>query len=328
MAGGPPKSAVMSDDTDRDSARWWRSAVIYQVYIRSFADGNGDGIGDIAGLRSRLGYLAGLGVDAVWITPWYRSPMKDALGARSAPRRDQRGGAGIRRGRRRADVGSLQPRHGQGGLALRAPQHIRPARHLSDMIDLPADLSVGLRRARAAALLMLALPGGAYLYQGEELGLAEVEDLPEEALTDPAWQLSGHTNRGRDGCRVPLPWSGEEPPFGFSPPGSFRPPWLPQPAAWRGVTVEAQAKDPGSTLELFRRALEIRRRHPALGAGSMEWLDRPAGVLSFTREPGFACLVNVTGEPVPVLSGAVLLASGDLTDEGLVPRDSTVWLDR
>jgi alpha-glucosidase len=68
MAGGSP-SAVMPDDNDRDSARWWRSAVVYQVYIRSFADGNGDGVGDIAGLRSRLGYLAGLGVVAVWITP-------------------------------------------------------------------------------------------------------------------------------------------------------------------------------------------------------------------------------------------------------------------
>ena len=59
-------------------ATWWETAVVYQVYIRSFADDNGDGIGDIAGLRSRLPYLAALGVDAVWINPWYPSPMADA----------------------------------------------------------------------------------------------------------------------------------------------------------------------------------------------------------------------------------------------------------
>jgi alpha-glucosidase len=61
-----------------DPANWWRDAVIYQVYIRSFADGDGDGLGDIAGIRSRLRYLADLGVDALWINPWYPSPMADA----------------------------------------------------------------------------------------------------------------------------------------------------------------------------------------------------------------------------------------------------------
>jgi len=91
-------------------------------------------------------------------------------------------------------------------------------RELDDI--LPVDIALGTRRARAAALLMLALPGSAYLYQGEELGLWEVEDLPEEVLEDPIWERSGRTVRGRDGCRVPIPWEGDAPPFGFGPPGS------------------------------------------------------------------------------------------------------------
>ena len=104
-----------------------------------------------------------------------------------------------------------------------------------------SDPVVGERRARAAALLMLALPGAAYVYQGEELGLREVEDLPEDVLQDPTWERSGHEYRGRDGCRVPIPWSGGQSPFGFGPPGSV--PWLPQPAEWAAVSVAAQAGD-------------------------------------------------------------------------------------
>ena len=57
---------------------WWRTAAIYEVYVRSFADGNGDGIGDLAGVRARLPYLAELGIDAIWFAPWYPSPMADA----------------------------------------------------------------------------------------------------------------------------------------------------------------------------------------------------------------------------------------------------------
>ena len=144
---------------------------------------------------------------------------------------------------------------------------MRPLHALNDLLDLPADFDVGLMRARAAALLMLALPGGAYIYQGAELGLPEVEDLPEEVLQDPTWEQSGRTERGRDGCRVPIPWSGDEPPYGFSPEGPAALPWLPQPHSWAAVTVESQTGDEASTLELYRRALKIRRGHPALGDG-------------------------------------------------------------
>jgi alpha-glucosidase len=198
---------------------------------------------------------------------------------------------------------------------------------VGDLVDLPADFAVGRRRARAAALLMLALPGGAYVYQGEELGLAEVEDLPEEVLQDPGWEQSGRTQRGRDGCRVPMPWSGEEPPFGFSPQDATAPPWLPQPPAWRELTVEAQTGDERSMLELYRRALNLRREQPALGDGTLRWLKAPDGALVFGRDPGFMCIVNLSGDPIPVPDGAeLLIASAPLTDDVRVPSDTSVWL--
>ena len=207
------------------------------------------------------------------------------------------------------------------------PQGVRPLRKLSDLVDLPADFAAGRRRARAAALLMLALPGGAYVYQGEELGLAEVEDLPEDVLQDPGWEQSGRTERGRDGCRVPIPWSGEKPPFGFSPDDASAPPWLPQPADWRELTVEAQTGDERSMLELYRRALSLRRAQPALGDGTLTWLDAPDGALAFARDPGFVCIVNLSGDPVAVPDGAeLLISSGPLTDDGRVPFDTSVWL--
>jgi alpha-glucosidase len=553
----------LPDQPNISSAKpWWRSAVIYQVYIRSFADGDGDGIGDIAGLRSRLRYLADLGADALWINPWYPSPMKDAgydvsdfrdieptfgtladaeamvseahdlglrvlldivpnhlsdqhawfqgalVGGPGSPERERfifRDGRGPRgeappndwtsgfggpawtrvtepdgrpgqwylhlftpqqadldwsnravraefdetmrfwfglgidgfridvaHGLVKADglpdVGSTawppltpdpvdhphwdrdevheiyrswrtlanaydDPRvfvaeawvHHPERLAqyvrtdelhtafnfdfllapwradrLRTsivsaleaheavgapptwvlsnhdtvrevsryarPQDLRPLRNLNDLLDLPADFALGARRARAAALLMLALPGGAYVYQGEELGLAEVEDLPDEALQDPGWKQSGGTDRGRDGCRVPIPWSGVKPPFGFSPDDASAPPWLPQPASWRTLTVASQTAEDSSMLALYRSALRIRRAHPALGDGSLEWLPAPDGALAFARETGFVCVVNVSADPVPTPDGgALLLSSGALTDDGRVPPDAAAW---
>ncbi|MFC7344807.1 glycoside hydrolase family 13 protein [Saccharopolyspora griseoalba] len=532
---------------------WWREAVIYQVYIRSFADADGDGMGDIEGIRAKLPYLRELGVDALWINPWYRSPQADAgydvadfrdvdprfggladaekliaeaheHGLRiipdivpnhtsdqhawfqdalragpGAPERQRyvfragRGAGGAeppnnwrsvfggpswtrvadgewylhlfapeqpdlnwanpevhdefesilrfwfdrgvdgfridvahglakdpelpdltgepderlahphwdrdevheiyRRWRRVADeypgerkfvaeawapsperlANYLRP----GGLhtafnfdflkcpwdpermrevvdsttaGLRAvgapptwvlsnhdvPRHVtrygreaewvpHDERDYDEVLELEEpDLALGARRARAAALLMLALPGGAYVYQGEELGLPEVEDLPEDSLQDPIWERSGRTERGRDGCRVPLPWSGTAPPFGFGPPGSE--PWLPQPESWRGRTAEVQDGDPSSTLELYRSALRLRRELPALGDGGMRWLDSPDGVLVFQRDPGFTCAVNMSGHPRPLPEHErVLLASAELDDDHL-PADAAVWL--
>jgi alpha-glucosidase len=179
----------------------------------------------------------------------------------------------------------------------------------------------GTRRARAAALLQLALPGAAYVYNGDELGMPDV-DLPDEVLQDPIWERSGHTERGRDSCRVPLPWSGEQPPYGFSTTADT---WLPMPPGWAGLTVEAQTADPGSMLSLYRAALALRRSSPASAGEGLEWLPAPAGCLAFRRPGGLVCLVNLSGAPVPLPEGEVLLASEPVSD-GRVPADGAVWL--
>ncbi|MET9483582.1 glycoside hydrolase family 13 protein [Streptomyces sp. NPDC006638] len=189
----------------------------------------------------------------------------------------------------------------------------------------PGDRELGLRRARAATLLMLALPGSAYVYQGEELGLPDVTDLPDEARQDPSFFRADGQDGFRDGCRVPLPWTREGSSYGFGSAGS----WLPQPAGWGELSVEAQTGDPTSTLELYRAALAVRREHPGLGAGdSVAWLDTPPGVLAFTRD-GFACTVNTTSEPVRIpVPGRLLLSSGPVTPDGThadLPPDTTAW---
>ncbi|MEU9440844.1 glycoside hydrolase family 13 protein [Streptomyces sp. NPDC048304] len=540
------------------TAPWWRSAVIYQVYIRSFADGNGDGVGDIAGIRSRLPYLKSLGVDALWINPWYKSPQADhgydvadyraidplfgtleeaeqlieeahRLGIRiipdmvpnhtsdqhawfqaalaagpGSPERDRYvfrpgrgpdgaeppndwvssfGGPGWTRlpdgdwylhlfAPQQPDLNWQHPQvraefesvlrfwfaRGVDGFRIdvahglikhpelpdlpprpagtgrrshhldhphwdrdevhdiyrawrkvadefpgdrcfvaeawadtpeRLAAYVRPdglhtafnfdflmsswdSKDLRTVIDDslamlgavgapatwvlsnhdvmrhasrygrraarrwvaneryepqgPLDLELGTRRARAAALLMLALPGGAYIYQGEELGLPEVEDLPDSVLQDPVWERSGHTDRGRDGCRVPLPWSGQAAPYGFTPEGSPAAPWLPQPDDWAPLTAEAQTGDDTSMLELYRTALRRRREHPALGDGTLTWLDTPADVLAFRRDPGFLCVVNLSTEPYELPAhSAVLLTSGPVENGRLAP-DQAAWL--
>ncbi len=538
---------------------WWRSAVVYQLYIRSFADGNGDGVGDIAGIRARLGHLRDLGVDAVWINPWYPSPMADAgydvsdyraiepvfgtadeaaaliaeahaaglrvlldivpnhtsdehpwfraalagdpaararylfrRGRGDGPPNDwqsvfggpawtrvadgawylhlfdpgqpdldwtnpevraefeevlrfwfDRGVDGFRidvahglvKAEGLPDVGPgdpedgteevLEPAHRPDhpfwdrdgvhdiyrgwravadeypdgkvfvaeawvGSADRLIRYLRPdelhtafnfpylnapwdagalravidaslltyatidapatwvlsnhdvVRHVSrlgrpraegrhSLAALPPiealDRALGTRRARAAALLMFALPGSAYVYQGDELGLWEVEDLPEEVLQDPTWRRSGHTDRGRDGCRVPIPWSEGDAAFGFSPEGATAAPWLPQPADFAAVTVAAQEADPDSMLALYRSALGLRRTHPALGAGGLSWRPAEPGVLAFDRDPGLTCVVNLSDGEVALPRGARVLLSSAPLDGGRLPVDAAVWLE-
>ena len=537
---------------------WWRGAAIYELYVQSFADGSGDGLGDLSGVRARLPYLASLGIDAIWFTPWYPSPKSDAgydvadyrsidpafgtlaeadaliadghahgiktiidivpnhcsdqhvwfqAALAAAPGSAERDRFWFRPGR--GPGGDLPPNNWQsifGGpawtrvaapdgtpgewyLHLFAPQQpdfnwanpqvraefeailrfwfdrgadgiridsaalltkdpllpdtgpgdpapytdrddvhdiyrawrtvadqypgrvligevwladaARLARYLSpdelhtvfnfpylccpwdvarlrEVIDStlafhaavgapatwvlsnhdvdrqvsrygradtsfgldrrdhsqPVDLELGTRRARAAALLTMALPGSVYVYQGEELGLWEVEDIPDERRQDPIWYRTGGADPGRDGSRVPLPWAGLEPPFAFSPPpaGTAGPantataqPWLPQPKEWRELTVEVQDGDPDSMLELYRAALRLRRAEPALGDGPMRWLPSPAGVLAFSRGD-LSCVANLSADPVALPAHtAVLLASGPL-DDGLLPPDTAAWL--
>jgi alpha-glucosidase len=200
--------------------------------------------------------------------------------------------------------------------------HAHSLRHL----DTEVDLELGRRRARAAVLLMAALPGSCYVYQGEELGLPEVEDLPPEVLQDPAWERSGHTDPGRDGCRVPVPWAGTTSPFGFSPEGSVALPWLPQPAWFASYTAAREADDPGSMLALYREVLALRRSTAAFGDGDLEWLPADASVLAFRRAPDALCVVNFGAAPVALPAHrAVLLASTPLVD-GMLAGDAAVWL--
>jgi len=182
------------------------------------------------------------------------------------------------------------------------------------------DRGLGLRRARAATLLMLALPGSAYLYQGEELGLHEVADLPAELVQDPAFLRSGGAEKGRDGCRVPLPWTTGDPSFGFSADAAH----LPQPAWFGPLSVEAQQHDPASTLALYREALSWRRQLTA--AESLEWMPGTSGqVLHFGRPGGWQCVSNFGPRAVPLPHGTVVVASSPL-QEGLLPADTTAWI--
>ena len=222
------------------------------------------------------------------------------------------------------------------------------------------DLALGLTRARAAALLLLALPGSVYLFQGDELGLDEVEDIPNDERQDPTWEQSGHTDPGRDGARVPLPWADEAAPYAFVPPASASDgdatPWLPQPARWIASTVEAENAEPASTLSLYRTALRI--RHRLIGApDKLHWLgaevdqpDQPDAEESAAgrfgpeliawRTGGLTCVLNAGREACVLpaglrdeLSGLVLLlASAGPFEESEQPcpdqiaESSAIWL--
>jgi alpha-glucosidase len=185
--------------------------------------------------------------------------------------------------------------------------------------DLPEE-GAGLGRARAATTLMLALPGSAYVYQGEELGLPEAIDIPDEARQDPTWFRTNGERYGRDGCRVPLPWTSSGASHGFSETGES---WLPQPASWASYAREAQEGVEGSTLELYRSLLALRKQH-GLGTGSLSWLPSEEGVLAL-RNGDVTVIANVSAEPVALPSGTVLASSGPLTD-GKLAADTTVWI--
>lgn len=178
---------------------------------------------------------------------------------------------------------------------------------------------IGVRRARAALLLILALPGNVSLYQGEELGLPEVW-IPDALIQDPVFVRSDGQVRGRDGCRVPLPWSGAAPPYGFT---TGPRTWLPQPTDWTGLTVQAQSDDADSTLQMCRAAVRLRRSR--FGTDGHAWLPAAPGVLHLLRG-STSCLVNMSGEPV-ALPGSPLLVSGP-HPHGELPPDTAAWLAR
>jgi alpha-glucosidase len=202
---------------------------------------------------------------------------------------------------------ALTPPPPQGeGIGPRSPRH--------------PDEVVGLRRGRAATAFMLALPGSAYLYQGEELGLPEVADLPDAARQDPTFRRTAGELYGRDGCRVPIPWEAGAPAAGFSTTGAS---WLPQPEAWGSYARDAQRGVPGSTLEFYVAALAARREH-GLASGAIEWLDAGTDVLAF-RNGDLTIVANTGLTPVPLPAGEIVVASGPAGD-GVLPGDTTVWL--
>jgi len=180
---------------------------------------------------------------------------------------------------------------------------------------------LGLRRARAASLIMLSLPGSAYIYQGEELGLPEVVDLPDEARQDPTFHRTNGDKYGRDGCRVPIPWESSAPAYGFNTTGES---WLPQPPEWAELARDVQAGEVDSTLELYRAALSARDT-ARLGLGELVWLDGySSDVLAFVNN-GIAVFANLGTEPVELPLGTVVVSSDDL-DGASLPADTAVWM--
>ncbi|HEY0697014.1 MAG TPA: glycoside hydrolase family 13 protein, partial [Micromonospora sp.] len=181
------------------------------------------------------------------------------------------------------------------------------------------DVALGQRRARAALLLLLGLPGSVYLYQGEELGLPEVLDLPDEARQDPIWFRSKGTEHGRDGCRVPLPWQADAPAYGFGPTGRA---WLPQPAWFASYAVDDQWHRADSTLRLHADALALRRSLlPGTSKQGLEWIEVPQrpDVLAYRR--GELTCVTVFGDQPfqpPADWGQLALASAPIT-AGAIP---------
>lgn len=393
------RSADLHTERAGDST-WWRDAVFYQVYLPSFADADSDGIGDLAGLRSRLGYLELLGIDAIQLTgapgdddlAHFDKLVQDArehslrivLDLGSYPRLppdlaetlrfwSEGGVDGFRivlgdQGEQlnaahrmirevvdewpgRVVLGNPGPDPGSAGPHLDLNERLTQAEFDADLVRQAIEQSlavagprvtwalshpdavrhltrygggrVGGTRARAMALVLLALPGAIFLYNGEELGLPNVE-LPDWAVRDPVWAQSGATNSaGRDGARVPMPWEGTAPPFGFT---AGQAGWLPMPEEWASLTVEAQLEDSESMLSLYRQAIELRGQHAGFRGEEVEWYGAPPGCFAFRRRGGgLVCALNTSGAPVPVPDGEVLLSSAPLRD-GQLPPDAAIWL--
>ena len=200
------------------------------------------------------------------------------------------------------------------------------------------DRALGTHRARAAILLELALPGSAYIYQGEELGLFEVADIPWTELEDPTAFHSGDgnpsaTRKGRDGCRVPLPWRHDAADgFGFSPAGSGAEPHLPQPAWFSCLNAQDEADDPDSMLALYRRAIAMRKTLEGMTSGtagtasSVAWRPENGGDIIAFERGNWICITNFGAEPTPLPQGEVVLSSAELMPDSTVPSDATVWL--
>lgn len=179
----------------------------------------------------------------------------------------------------------------------------------------------GVARGRAMMMVELALPGAVFIYNGAELALPNVDDLPDDVLQDPVWERTGHRERGRDGCRVPMPWEGSNTPFGFT----AGKPWLPIPADWADRTVEAQLETLHSTLSLYRLAIDLRATRPEFAGQQIEWYGSPEGCLAFRRPGGLTCVLNASDDPIQLPPGEVLLSSAPVAEDRL-PPNAAAWL--
>ena len=188
-------------------------------------------------------------------------------------------------------------------------------------LDPKVNVEQGLKRANAMTALLLALPGSTYLYQGEELGLQEVLDIPAELMQDPQFFRNPELGLSRDGCRVPLPWTREGSSFGFGTNGSH----LPQPDWYSGYSVEAEDTDASSTLNLYRKAIKLRK--DLVTKQELKWVKHffNKNVLHFVRPNGWHCVTNFGTKPVALPRGEVLLSTLPLV-EGKVPANATAWV--
>jgi alpha-glucosidase len=193
---------------------------------------------------------------------------------------------------------------------------------MTDGTQPPEDISVGLNRARAATLLALALPGSTYLYQGEELGLREVATIPRDQLQDPMWERTGRRVKGRDGCRVPLPWTTDGPSFGFGDHDAH----LPQPDWFKDYAIETQDEHRDSTLNLYRRALRLRRTLLRDNPGAtFEWTAGPPEVLQF-RIGTWTNVTNFGATAATLPAGTIVLSSRALASDRRLPPNTTAWI--
>ena len=193
--------------------------------------------------------------------------------------------------------------------------------YVKNRLNHDLDLELGLKRAKAASLLIMALPGSTYIYQGEELGLHDVLDIPSDQMQDPQWFRGEGKLKSRDGCRVPLPWDSTGSSFGFGPGGSH----LPQPSWYADVAVSVQEQNPNSTLNLYRRALKL--RSSLVTDEELTWLDSPEQTLMFARPNGWVCFTNFREESVQLPQGRLLVSSAEVVDGKLV-GPATAWLKR
>ena len=190
---------------------------------------------------------------------------------------------------------------------------------LSNGTSHPLDKEAGTTTGLAATLFIMALPGCTYLYQGEELGLHEVTDIPENQIQDPQYLRNFKIDKGRDGCRVPLPWTRTGTSFGFGT-GSAH---LPQPNWFAEYSVEAEEGVAGTPLEIYRSALKLRKS--LITEEKIKWHKTESDeVLHFSRPNGWNCITNFRGAKYPVPKGEFIISSRPLVD-GKIPPCTTVW---